>query len=124
MTTAAAGQENFAGNKSADPLSPSNFGLDQQETTNMRSINRFAIAVAVMLSCRFAAAEEHSIPNPMIDYRGFLENAVKVKNLRDQRRISEADFLRLAAQPGTIIFDARSDAKFAMLHVRGAKHLS
>ncbi len=30
----------------------------------------------------------------------------------------------MASQPETVVFDARSDAKFAMLHVKGAKHLS
>ena len=89
----------------------------------MRTIHELAVGIAVVL-CRLAAAEETSIRNLMIDYPGFLENAVKVQNLRNQRRISEADFLRLAGEPGTIVLDARSDAKFAMLHVKGAKHLS
>jgi phage shock protein E len=80
--------------------------------------------IALLLCCALAAAEENGLPNPLIDYNGFLDNAVKVRALRNQRRISEADFLRLAAEPGTIIFDARSDSKFAMLHVQGAKHLS
>ncbi len=71
-----------------------------------------------------AIAEENAIGNPLIDYQGFLDNAVKVQTLRDRRRISEADFLRMAADPQTIVFDARSDSKFAMLHVKGAKHLS
>src|SRR5437899_10520969 len=88
----------------------------------MRTIN--LLVTALTLSCSIASAEESSIPNPMIDYNGFMENAVKVQSLRSQRRISEADFIRMAAEPGTIIFDARSDSKFAMLHVKGAKHVS
>ena len=59
----------------------------------------------------------------MIDYQGFLENASAVGKLRKERRVTEEEFVRSAAQPGTIIFDARSDSKFAMLHVRGARHL-
>jgi rhodanese-like protein len=83
------------------------------------------LSVAALLLCRcLATAEEKSIPNPLIDYNGFLDNAVKVRTLRNERRISEADFLRLAAEPGTIVFDARSDSKFAMLHIQGAKHVS
>src|SRR2546425_10236185 len=88
----------------------------------MRTISLLIVALTV--SCSPTAAEESSIPNPQIDYQGFLDNAVKVQKLRDQRRISEADFIRMAAEPRTIIFDARSDSKFAMLHVKGAKHLS
>jgi hypothetical protein len=87
------------------------------------------LTAALTLFCTIAtveigAAEENSISNRLIDYQGFLDNAVKVQTLRSQRRVSEAEFLRLAADPKTIIFDARSDSKFAMLHVKGAKHLS
>jgi hypothetical protein len=89
----------------------------------------FFLTAALTLCCTIATtekgtAEESSIPNRLIDYQGFLDNAVKVQTLRNQRRISETEFLGLAADPKTIIFDARSDSKFAMLHVKGAKHLS
>ncbi len=30
----------------------------------------------------------------------------------------------MATEPGTVIFDARSDDKYARLHIAGAKHLS
>jgi Rhodanese-like domain len=82
------------------------------------------LMLALALSCAVVAAEDQPGPNPLIDYKGFLENAVIVENLRNERRVSEEDFLRMAADPRTIIFDARSDSKFAMLHVQGAKHLS
>jgi phage shock protein E len=32
--------------------------------------------------------------------------------------------MAMAAQPGTVVFDARSDDKYAKLHIKGAKHLS
>ena len=63
-------------------------------------------------------------PNRLIDYDGFLKDAADVGKLRAQHRVSEEEFLRMAAEPDTIIFDARSDAKFRMLHVKGARHLS
>ncbi|MGB8356774.1 MAG: rhodanese-like domain-containing protein [Chthoniobacteraceae bacterium] len=65
-----------------------------------------------------------SIPNPLIDYPGFLRDASEVGRLREAHRITEEDFLRMAAEPGTIVFDARSDSKFAMLHILGATHLA
>lgn len=71
-----------------------------------------------------ADGERRAVPNRMIDYQGFLENASAVGKLRKERRITEAKFVRMAAEPATIIFDARSDSKFAMLHVKGASHLS
>jgi hypothetical protein len=92
------------------------------EEKSMRTISLFTVAFAVF--CAFATAEDRPEPNPLIDYKGFLDNAAKVEKLRSERRVSEADFLRMAGQRGTIVFDARSDAKFAMLHVTGAKHLS
>src|ERR1700719_2654112 len=69
-------------------------------------------------------AGEAPIPNKMIDYPGFLQNAETVGKLRDQRRVTEEEFIRMANEPGTIVFDARSDSKFAMFHIKGAKHLS
>ena len=41
-----------------------------------------------------------------------------------ERRVSEAEFLRMAAEEGTIILDTRSKEKFDKLHVRGAVHLN
>jgi hypothetical protein len=69
-------------------------------------------------------AEDAPPENPLIDYRGFLENAAQVQKLRAERRLTEADFLRMTAEPNTIIFDARSDSKFALLHIKNARHLS
>ena len=69
-------------------------------------------------------AEEGAILNQMIDYQGFLQNAATVGELRKERRVTEAEFIRMANEPGTIVFDARSDAKFALFHIKGAKHLS
>jgi hypothetical protein len=38
--------------------------------------------------------------------------------------VSEDQFIAMSADPGTVIFDARSDDKYARLHLKGAKHLS
>ncbi len=78
------------------------------------------ILIATGLSLK---AEDPQIPNPLIDYKGFMANAAEVGKLRETRRISELEFLRMAAEPGTIVFDARNDAKFERLHVKGAVHL-
>jgi hypothetical protein len=47
-----------------------------------------------------------------------------VGQLRKTHRVTEEEFIRLAKEPGTIVFDARSDSKFALFHIKGAKHLS
>jgi Rhodanese-like domain len=88
----------------------------------MKPLHIFTIILAA--SSFMLEAKEAPIPNRMIDYQGFLENASAVGTLRKERRITEEEFVRLAAEPGTIIFDARSDSKFNLLHVKGARHLS
>ncbi len=62
--------------------------------------------------------------NPLIDYPGFLADASKVGKLRMQHRVTEEEFLRMSKEPGTLILDARSADKYAMLHIAGARHLS
>ena len=56
-------------------------------------------------------------PNPKIDFDRFTDLSLEVAKLRQSRRISEDDFLRFAAEPGTIVLDARSREKYDQLHV-------
>jgi phage shock protein E len=65
-----------------------------------------------------------AIQNPAIDMAGYLRIANEAAKYRESRRISEADFIRLSEEPGTIILDARSRAKYDELHIRGAINLS
>lgn len=69
-------------------------------------------------------ANEKPIPNRLINYDQFLQDARKVAELRSQRRITEDEFMRMAQDRSTIIFDARSTEKYRKLHIKGAKHLS
>jgi phage shock protein E len=64
------------------------------------------------------AADQTS--NPLIDYRRFRQIARETEPLREKRRVTEAQFAALAAEPGTIVLDARSADKFALRHIRGA----
>ncbi len=75
-----------------------------------------------MLATSLSAADQ-KIPNRLIDYDGFMKNAAEVAKLREKNRVTEEQFIKMAAEPNTVIYDARNDAKFAMLHVKGAKHL-
>ena len=65
-----------------------------------------------------------AIQNPAIDMDGYLRVANEAAKYRESRRISEADFIRMSGQPGTIVLDARSRAKYDELHIRGAINLS
>ncbi len=69
-------------------------------------------------------ADGSAIPNPLIDYNGFLRDASQVAKLRDARRITEDEFIQMAADPATVVLDARSSEKYRLLHVKGAVHMS
>lgn len=87
----------------------------------MKTLSAFVVTLA--LGCA-ALTEGAEIPNRLIDYQAFLKDAQKVGELRAQRRVTEVQFLKLAAIQGTVIYDARTKDKFELLHVKGAKHLA
>jgi hypothetical protein len=68
-----------------------------------------------------AAGED--IPNPKIDMPAFLASANAAAEHRRTHRVSEDEFLRMMAEPGTVVLDARSAQKYAQLHVKGAINL-
>lgn len=80
--------------------------------------------VAPLLMLLAAPCLADGLANPLIDYVGFEENVSKVGRLRESRRVTEAQFIRMAKDPRTVVLDARSAQKFALLHIRGAKNLS
>lgn len=61
--------------------------------------------------------------NPLIDYAGFSRNVAEVRLLRESRRIPEAQFIRMAREPGTVVLDARSERLFRLRHIQGAVNL-
>jgi hypothetical protein len=82
------------------------------------------MACAMVLSASAALAQTNDIPNRLIDYDTFLAHAADVGRLRSERRVTEEKFIQMSTEPGTVIFDARSDDKYARLHIKGAEHLS
>ena len=70
------------------------------------------------------AAQAAEIPNPLIDYGAFQSGVERVGDVREGHRVSEFEFVHMTRDPSTVILDARSAEKFALLHVRGAKNLS
>ena len=69
-------------------------------------------------------ASAHGQDNPAIDMPGYLRVAAEAAEHRASRRVSEAEFIRMSREPGTIVLDARSRAKYDELHVKGAINLS
>ena len=76
----------------------------------------------LLLVTALAMADE--IPNRLIDYGKFETQVMRVGELRDEHRVTEDQFIRMAKAGGTVILDARSAEKFALLHVKGARNLS
>jgi hypothetical protein len=62
--------------------------------------------------------------NPLIDYGAFERSVAEVRAVRESRRISEEEFIRMAREPGTVVLDARSERLFRKRHVAGAVNLS
>lgn len=81
-----------------------------------------AAAGIALIAAGVALGEEP--PNPKIDFKGFRAAAADVEKLRAERRIPEDEFIRLAAEPGVIVLDARTLDKYEQIHVKGAKHLA
>ena len=84
------------------------------------------IVLLMIIGCAVAARadERPDIANPAIDMKGFLRVSAEAARHRESRRISEADFIRMSRESGTVILDARSRARYDELHVKGAINLS
>lgn len=80
-----------------------------------------AACVLILLALPLEAKEP---ANLAIDSEAYLHLASQAVAHREPRRVSEAEFIRLARRPGVVILDARSKAKYDALHVKGAINLS
>ena len=69
------------------------------------------------------AAPARGIPNELIDYPKYLKIAREVQPVRAKRRLTEEQFATMAAEPGTVVLDARSADKFRLRHIKGAVSL-
>jgi hypothetical protein len=90
-------------------------------------MNRIAWAIAALVSIHAltVSADPSKAPtNPAIDMEGYLRVSKEAAKHRETRRLSEAEFLRMSGEPGTIILDARSQKKYELLHIRGAINLN
>src|SRR5262245_30775750 len=90
-------------------------------------MNRLALTLIICGGLPFAgstADRKDPIPNPAIDMEGYLKVAEEAAKHRESRRLSEADFIRMSSEAGTIVLDARSKEKYDLLHIQGAINLS
>jgi phage shock protein E len=78
------------------------------------------IALLVVVS---SAAAAEQIPNPLIDYPGFKTIVSDSAIERESRRLTEERFMEAMSAKDVIILDARSPAKYALRHIKGAINL-
>jgi len=99
------------------------------------STKRLAVSLVALLAilgffatlsaaARGVADDRAPIINPAIDEDGYVRTVKEALAHRGGRRLSEAEFIRMSREPGTIVLDARSKAKFDELHVAGAINLT
>src|SRR5262249_43227449 len=73
----------------------------------------------------FACGGAFAAPaNPLIDADAFARDSAQAHALREGRRVSEAEFIRMSREPGTVVLDARSERLYRLRHVKGAVNLS
>ena len=70
------------------------------------------------------AAPPSGMNNPLIDDKAFVADVMAAQKLRAGRRVTEAEFIRMAKAPGTVVLDARSERLYALRHIAGAVNLS
>ena len=86
----------------------------------MKTILLPAMFVSLAVACPRAA----EIPNPAIRYDQFLKLSRELEPVRAKHRVTEEDFIKMSAEPGTVILDARSKDRYERIHVKGAVHLA
>jgi hypothetical protein len=82
-----------------------------------------AIALAVETGSPRTAQTSTSTETVVCDSEGFLKAAQDAESSRLSRRIDEVTFARMAAEPKTIVLDARSSEHWKQLRVRGSLNL-
>ena len=87
-------------------------------------VHRFAPLLILVVVATSRAEVTQTLPNPLIDYDAFARNVTDVRTLREARRVSEDEFIRMAAESDTVVLDARSERLFGLRHVAGAVNLS
>lgn len=66
---------------------------------------------------------QESIPNRLIDYGAFQKIVVQSAQERESRRLTEEQFMAMMNDKNIILLDARSESRYAMRHIKGAKSL-
>jgi rhodanese-related sulfurtransferase len=69
-------------------------------------------------------AQKAYYPKAKVSFEDFKGLVAAVEPHRAVRLIDLDTFLKMSREPGTIIFDSRSDFRFNRIHLKGARHLA
>ena len=78
----------------------------------------------LLFFCASSAAQSKNYPKAKVSFDDFKSLVGEVESHRAERLVDLDTFLAMSKEPGTIIFDSRSDFRFERVHLNGAKHLS
>lgn len=82
------------------------------------------LLAAIFVSLAAVSPRAAEIPNPAIRYDQFLKLSHELEPVRAKHRVTEEEFIKMSAEPGTVILDARSKDRYDRIHVKGAVHLA
>jgi hypothetical protein len=81
------------------------------------------LALLVLFACPAVHAQQGNAPADPLGYAAFVRSVEEVGQVRELRRVSEDEFMRMAREPGTVVIDARSERLYRLRHVVGAVNL-
>ena len=84
----------------------------------------FLILFMFLLATTNTLAQVKDYPKAKVSFADFKGLVASVEDHRAQRLIDLDTFLKMSKEPGTIIFDSRSDFRYDRIHIKGALHLS
>ena len=84
----------------------------------------YVLTLVVLVASTVAYGQKADTVNPAIDMAGYLKVAAEAAKYREERRLTEEEFIKISREPGVIVLDARSREKYDELHIKGAVNLS
>lgn len=90
----------------------------------LKQISMSLVLLGAVPLTLIAQESQRPIANEQIDSTTFLQHVQESHQIRENRRLTEEEFLKMAQEPNTIVLDARSRDRFQQMHIKGAKSLS
>ncbi|HEV8590994.1 MAG TPA: hypothetical protein VGQ55_02750, partial [Pyrinomonadaceae bacterium] len=83
----------------------------------MRRTFYLTTLILAISACTYAQPQT-KIVNPAINMKGYLKVSAEAARYRETRRLTEDEFIKMSAEKGTVVLDARSKQKYDELHIK------